>query len=53
MLILTRKVGEVIMIGKIQVIVTKITPEKVRIGIDAPLEVNIRRGELQEEIKEK
>lgn len=47
MLVLTRQVGEQILIGEdIKVTVTRIGPDNVRIGIDAPKQVNIVRSEL-------
>ena len=49
MLVLSRKVGEVLTIGEnIKVYVTQIKGDRVRIGIDAPKEVRILRGELEE-----
>ena len=57
MLVLSRKVGERIMIGEgIEVIVNKIRGDKVTLGIVAPKEVPIKRSELddlppQEEIQ--
>lgn len=48
MLILSRKVAERILIGEdIAVIVVRIGPNSVRIGIDAPKELNIVRDELK------
>ncbi|MDQ6989683.1 MAG: carbon storage regulator CsrA [Mariprofundaceae bacterium] len=48
MLILTRKTGETITIGeKIQVKVLSIKGGQVRIGIDAPREINVNREEVQ------
>ena len=47
MLVLTRKVGEEIVIGEgITVSIVAIHGNRVRIGIDAPLGVTIRRAEL-------
>ncbi|HMO17280.1 MAG TPA: carbon storage regulator [Oligoflexia bacterium] len=49
MLVLTRKVGERIHIGdNIIVTVTKISGNRITLGIDAPRETKIMRGELQE-----
>lgn len=47
MLVLSRKVGELIDIGnQIQVKVVAIEGQRVRLGIEAPAEVPIRRSEL-------
>jgi carbon storage regulator len=47
MLVLSRKVGEEILLsGGITVTLVRIDGNRVRIGIDAPDGVNIRRGEL-------
>ncbi|MDX1965142.1 MAG: carbon storage regulator [Pirellulales bacterium] len=47
MLILSRKVGERIMIGDgIEIVVQRISGERVTLGIAAPAEVKILRGEL-------
>ncbi len=47
MLVLTRKVGEAILVGKdIKVYVGEITKGRVKIAIDAPKEVLILREEL-------
>jgi carbon storage regulator len=49
MLVLTRKVGEDIIIGdNIRVTVTAIKGDKVRIGIDAPPAVTVDRQEVHE-----
>lgn len=49
MLVLTRKVGERILIGKdISVTVVRITGGAVRIGIEAPAKLTVVRHELQE-----
>lgn len=47
MLVLSRKVGETIMIGdEIEVILTRIERDTVRLAIKAPKSVRIFRGEL-------
>ncbi len=52
MLVLSRKLDERFMIGEdIQVTVTRIERGKVRIGIDAPRDMKILRGELQAELR--
>ena len=51
MLVLSRKSGERILIGKdVTVTVVRIGPNTVRLGIDAPREMNIVREELCVEI---
>ncbi len=51
MLVLSRKVGERVLIGdKIAVTVVRIGPNAVRLGIEAPKELNIVREELLERI---
>lgn len=50
MLILTRQVGESIIINdNIRITVTRIQGGEVKIGIDAPDEINIVRSELLED----
>ena len=47
MLVLTRKLGEKIFIGHgITITVVKVARNKVRVGIDAPDQVHVVRGEL-------
>ena len=49
MLVLTRAVGDGIVIDKnIKVTVISITGNRVKLGIEAPDEVNIRREELED-----
>jgi carbon storage regulator len=49
MLVLTRRVGEVIHIGDdIQVSVLGVQGKQVRLGIEAPKEVKVLRDELKE-----
>ena len=53
MLVLSRKKGESIMIGEnIELSVIDIQGDQVRIGINAPREVNIFRKEVFEQIKD-
>lgn len=52
MLILTRRVGEVIKIGEeVAVTVLAIKGGQVRIGVDAPKEVSVHREEIFKRIK--
>ena len=49
MLVLSRKEGERIVIGdNITLIVSKVSGNRVTIGIEAPRDVKVIRGELQE-----
>jgi carbon storage regulator len=48
MLVLARKVGQVIKIGDIELIVVRIGPNTVRLGINAPAGIKIVRQELLE-----
>lgn len=53
MLVLTRKLGETIVIGdNIVVKVVDIHGKQIRLGIEAPTEITIFRGEIYERIKE-
>ncbi|QEQ96255.1 carbon storage regulator CsrA [Neptunomonas concharum] len=52
MLLLTRKVGETIMVGDdITVTVTSVKGNQVRLGFNAPNDVNIHREEIYLEIQ--
>lgn len=53
MLVLTRKLNERIRIGKdIEIVITDIRPDLVRIGIEAPRNVQVHRGEVFSAIEE-
>lgn len=50
MLVLSRKIGERIVIGNnIVVLVSRVAGNRVTIGIEAPEDVTIRRAELRKE----
>lgn len=52
MLILTRKLGESINIGKdIKILVVDIKRNQVRIGVEAPLSTAVHRNEIYDRIK--
>ncbi|MFQ5822908.1 MAG: carbon storage regulator CsrA [bacterium] len=53
MLVLTRKLGETIVIGdNIVIKVVDIHGKQIRLGIEAPTEISIFRGEIYERIQE-
>ncbi len=52
MLILTRRIGETLMINDdVKVTVLGIKGSQIRIGIDAPKDVQVHRSEIYEKIK--
>jgi carbon storage regulator len=52
MLILTRRIGETLMIGRdVTVTVLAVKGNQVRIGVNAPKEVAVHREEVYERIK--
>jgi len=52
MLVLTRRIGESINIGdEINITVTNITDETVKIGISAPQSVAVHRGEVYQSLQ--
>jgi carbon storage regulator len=53
MLVLTRKVGQSIVIGDgIEVLVLEVRGEQVRLGIRAPKDVTVHRKEIYDQIAE-
>ena len=53
MLILTRKVGESVLIGDgIKVSVLAVKGNQVRVGIEAPKDVSVHREEVRERLEE-
>lgn len=51
MLVLTRKLGETIIVGSnIKVTVVEIQGRHVRLGIEAPTDISVHRGEVYERI---
>ena len=48
MLVLSRKAGESIVAGDVVITVTRLSGNRVQLGVDAPSEVRILRGELAE-----
>jgi len=53
MLVITRKPGQGVSIGDIRITITRIRDRSVRIGIEAPKDVEITRCELLEKLTTK
>lgn len=49
MLVLSRKVGESLVAGDVTFYITRVAGNRVTVGIEAPDDVKIRRGELKPE----
>jgi carbon storage regulator len=53
MLVLTRKIGEQIIIGdNVSVMVVKVSGDQVRLGITAPSEITVHRREVYQRIQQ-
>lgn len=53
MLVLSRKVGETIWVGdEVEIVITEIKGDQIKLGIQAPKSVEIVRGELRTEVLE-
>lgn len=53
MLVLSRKVGETIWIGEdIEIVISEVKGDQVKIGIQAPRSIDIIRGELRQDVSE-
>ncbi|SDM43308.1 carbon storage regulator, CsrA [Psychrobacillus sp. OK028] len=51
MLVLSRKAGETIWIGEdIEIVISEIKGEQVKIGIRAPRSIDVIRGELRQDV---
>lgn len=48
----TRKVRQSIVIGKVKIMLLKIEPHRIALGIEAPREISINRGEIHARIVE-
>ena len=51
MLVLSRKTDERIVIDEIVIVVLDVRGDKVRLGIEAPKEIPVHRGEVHDQIK--
>lgn len=53
MLVLSRKVGETIWIGEdVEIVISEVKGEQVKIGIRAPRNIDVVRGELRQDVSE-
>ncbi|MGE7664288.1 carbon storage regulator CsrA [Ureibacillus composti] len=51
MLVLSRKVGETIWVGEdIEIVISEVKGEQVKIGIRAPRSIEVVRGELRQDV---
>ncbi|MFG3612558.1 carbon storage regulator CsrA [Rummeliibacillus stabekisii] len=51
MLVLSRKVGETIWIGEdVEIVITEVKGDQIKLGIKAPKNIGIVRGELRGEV---
>lgn len=51
MLVLSRKAGETIWIGEdIEIVISEVKGEQVKIGIKAPRSIDVIRGELRQDV---
>lgn len=52
MLILTRKIGEVLLVGDdVEITVLSIRGNQVKLGVNAPKEISVHRQEIYDKIK--
>ncbi|GEL04465.1 MULTISPECIES: carbon storage regulator CsrA [Rummeliibacillus] len=53
MLVLSRKVGETIWVGDdVEIVITEIKGDQIKLGIKAPKNIGIVRGELRTEVSQ-
>lgn len=53
MLVLSRKVGETIWVGDdVEIVITEIKGDQIKLGIQAPKSIEIVRGELRTEVSQ-
>lgn len=50
MLILSRRIGETLVVGdNVKITILSVKGNQIRIGVEAPKEISIKRGELDED----
>lgn len=53
MLVLSRKAGETIWIGEeVEIVITEVKGDQVKVGIRAPKSIDIVRGELRQDVSD-
>ena len=53
MLVLSRKAGETIWVGEdVEIVITEVKGDQVKVGIRAPKSVGIVRGELRQDVSD-